>query len=148
MVGGHLANAEELDAVVRIGECSGVVVAPRVVLTSAHCVNASVMNVVTPRSVYLSANCETHAAPPSPQDVALCRLVGPAEVTPIDVDDGPLPDPGTALLLAGYGTTGPLARDGGTLRVVDTTLGAVVGRYALHDARSFARTVRAPRSVP
>jgi hypothetical protein len=125
MVGGHVSKSAVLTAVVPFGTCTAILVRSDLLLSSAHCTESPPSSVVIGgRSVQVDA-CER----PPPyriahrvNDIAICRLHEPASVTPLALDDGPGLVVGDAVVLAGYGTTGPFEHDSGQVRVVETAV--------------------------
>lgn len=125
MIGGHLATSSAFDAVVRLGDCTGVVVEADLVLTSAHCVPVPVDHVVIGGHSVPLAGCRAYPGYQPLEwanDIGVCRLAKPSPVAPIPVDGGPSPAQGNPVVLAGRGLTQPFAKGEGALRVVDTSV--------------------------
>jgi hypothetical protein len=126
MVGGHPVPASALQqAVVPIGDCTGVLIATDRVLTSAHCLKPSLDEVTIAGQALRLAGCEPHPGYltlQAPHDLALCRLAAPAPVAGIALDDGPSPESGQAVTLAGYGLPAAMAHVPAMLRAVDTDI--------------------------
>jgi hypothetical protein len=123
--GRRKATSPAMQAVVPLGACSGVLVRPDRLLTSAHCLKPGLEQVaVAGRTFHLSA-CEAHPdyrPLQAARDVAVCRLAAPAPVDDIAVDEGPAAQPGQAVTLAGYGLPGALAHALPELRAVETAI--------------------------
>lgn len=125
MVGGSAIAPGTMHAVVVVGNCSGVVVKPDLVLTSAHCVQQPIAQLkIAGRDIGV-VRCVPHPAYRSlrlQHDIAYCKLAVRASVSAISIANVPLPR-GRPVTLAGYGATGALAHDGGALRIVATSVG-------------------------
>lgn len=127
IVGGNAIASPVREAVVQVGHCSGTLVAADVVLTSAHCLDGPIDQIVVGERVARVVRCERHPAyqPGQPaHDIGYCRL---AEALPgaIAVDDGPDPAIGTTVSLAGFGVSDPLSTQARTLRMITTSVAAV-----------------------
>ncbi len=134
MVGAQPVPAHEhaLDAVVRVGDCSGVVIAPDRVLTAAHCVVHAPPTIVVASVSVPVARCQLHPrfeAGSSAYDIAECILARPVSVRPIPAATSSA-GVGEDVLLAGYGQRGAFDRMPATLRTVVTTA-ATAGPRAL-----------------
>jgi secreted trypsin-like serine protease len=128
VVGGRAAKSAELEAVVRIGDCSGLLIAPNIVLTSAHCAQGPAAAVLRSGRSLPVEGCQRnpkYASGEARDDIGFCRLGARADAIAIPIDapaSGALVT-GARVSMAGYGQSGPFSRDSGVLRIVDTTLG-------------------------
>jgi trypsin len=125
IVGGRNVALPWSEAVVQVGLCSGVLVSHDAVLTSAHCLEGPVTSIRVADHLMGVATCVRHPgyrAGETKHDIGLCLLKAATDVQPIGLDDGPALLVGASVILAGFGQTGPLARDGGQLRSVATTV--------------------------
>lgn len=123
VVGGR--PAPELGAIVKIADCSGVLVRSDVVLTNGHCLEGRIDSVSIAGKSLRVASCAVHPhydPADTAHDLGFCRLEGPADASPIPIADQAVLDVGTDVMLAGRGRSGPLSRDGGVVRVVETQL--------------------------
>ncbi len=123
IVGGHDAAAPIVAAVAQVGRCSATVVRPTVVLTSAHCLDGPVDRVIVHGKEVAVTSCERHPAYQPGQaahDIGYCRLATRvAGALPIDTVFEL--SPGESLTLAGFGASGPTARENPTLKMVSTS---------------------------
>jgi hypothetical protein len=135
VVGGHSAGGDPaLRAVIALGDCTAVLVSPRALVTSAHCVAPHLDHAtIAGHSLAIEA-CERaplYNGTPA-DDIAVCRLSEAAPVAPLALDDAPALAVGDAVTLLGFGRTGPLAHDGVLLRAVETVVsGASSGSAGL-----------------
>jgi hypothetical protein len=128
-------------AVVRVGGCSGVLVAADGVLTSAHCLNGPIDHVVVDGKTVPVAGCEQSGGyrPGLPEhDLGYCRL---SQALPgaLAIDDGPPPEVGASISLAGYGLPSAMSRDKPTLRLIATSVvGVKAGRMEVGSSTATA----------
>jgi secreted trypsin-like serine protease len=127
MVGGNVASPAVSQVVVEIGNCSGVLIGRKIVLTNAHCISESLENVaVSGKNVHV-VGCTPHpfyVADQASHDLGICRLATPS-ASWVPFDDVPL-SAGSNVLLAGYGLPSPFSRERPhVLRVVHTSVFAV-----------------------
>ena len=128
MVGGHEPVSPVMRAVVRVGRCSGVLVRPNLVLTSAHCIENTIAEIRVLGQVHRVTGCEKDPGykPLEPQhDLGLCRLaVATSMSVDVSVDRGSSElTIGDAVVLAGYGQSSAFVHDTeASLRVVDTSI--------------------------
>ncbi len=116
--------------------CTGTVIAPRVVLTAAHCLTladaAGSYEVFVDTQARFVAVSDVHKHPSymkgsSDHDVALLRLAEPVTVAPAMLRSGPLDvtSVGASLRVVGFGTTGPAATPDALKRQGSMTLAQV-----------------------
>lgn len=124
MVGGEPVDHGLGVRIVRVGNCSGTLIAPSSVLTAAHCVEASGEARVQSGSSTTNAKCVVHPGYRSSEathDLAICRLGGSSSAEPILlVEDAFVLDVGATVQLVGYGLSSPFEHGAGELRLVDT----------------------------
>jgi hypothetical protein len=111
-------------AVVQVGHCSGTLVAPDGVLTSAHCLQGPIDQVLVDGRVVRTAGCEQNGAyrPGLPaHDLGYCRLAE-ALPGPLAIDDGPPPNIGAAVSLAGFGLASAMSPARPALRRIATSV--------------------------
>lgn len=131
MVGGEQVDESLAASVVRVGNCSGTLIAPSAVLTAAHCVEAdgSVEVRIPSSATTARVRCVVHPRYRSSEpahDLAVCRLDSPSSATPIPLmADGPPVVLGASVNLVGYGLAAPFERGTGEVRSVDTRVGKV-----------------------
>ena len=128
IVGGHSVPPPASVAVVRVGNCSGVLVQPSIVLSSGHCLQGHVDQVVVGGQAIPVAGCQTYPgyqSPVSDHDIGFCRLATPAQVAGIAVDAGPALTVGAAVTLAGFGLQHAFALGTGVLQFVNTRVARV-----------------------
>jgi secreted trypsin-like serine protease len=129
IVGGTPPRGTSLDAVVQVGDCSGVLVTADAVLTSAHCLEGRPTEVLTAHGSAKIASCRRHDGYQPMRrehDIGLCRLSEPLTLSPLALDDGPDLPSGAPVSLAGFGLPEALSRDPPRLRVVQTSVVAAV----------------------
>ena len=140
VVANSIASAGR-EAVVELGHCSGTLVAADVVLTSAHCLDGPIDQVVVQHRAARVAQCERHPAYDAGQpahDIGYCRLAEPLPGA-IALDDGPEPEIGATVSLAGFGVSDPLSRAARAFRVVTTSVvGVEPERLAVGSATATA----------
>lgn len=128
-------------AVVQLDHCSGTLIAADGVLTSAHCLNGPIDHVVIAGKVVRTAKCEQHGAyrPGLPaHDIGYCRLAE-ASSGALPIDDGPAPEIGTSVSLAGFGLSSAMSRDKPSLRAIATSVvGAQQGWMEVGSATATA----------
>lgn len=119
VVGAEEATA--LRGVAQIGGCSGVFIAPSVLLTSGHCVTGQNLTVHTAERDIPIDNCAIHPNAAAPRhDLAVCRVAShheeflTASLTSVET--------GATITLAGFGKTGAWSRSTPRLRVVQTSM--------------------------
>jgi secreted trypsin-like serine protease len=125
IVGGRPASAPVFEAIAQVGDCSGVLVDPRAILTSAHCVGGGIASLVIAGRRLPVIECLRHPQyqpGSSEHDIAICRLQARALTTPIALDDGPELAIDEPVSLAGFGLSGPFARGTTRVNVVDTSV--------------------------
>lgn len=125
VVGGHVPSSSELEAVVRLGECSAVLVSRTVLVTSAHCIarqNGPVRVLDADVKLLTCTRHPGHVPGRAVDDIGFCTLEHPAPTAGIPLDDGANPATGAPILIAGFGKTGPFEKNAGVLRVVETTV--------------------------
>ncbi|MGO9834706.1 MAG: trypsin-like serine protease [Polyangiaceae bacterium] len=124
IVGGHEAPSPVVAAVAQVGRCSATLVGPTVILTSAHCLDGPIDRVMMDRKDVAVTSCERHPAYQPGQaahDIGYCRLATRvAGALPIDTAFEL--SPGESVSLAGFGASGPRAREKPTLRMVSTSI--------------------------
>jgi secreted trypsin-like serine protease len=148
IVGGRVAQGVT-HGVVQLGHCSGVLVAPAVVLTSAHCVEVVPSEVRTFSQRVKVRDCRSEPGYESARafhDLAVCQLDLPLSDAPVPLEAAPL-DVGVPLKLAGYGQTGAITRDAGTLRTVDARVGKV-GPFTVEAGTDRATSCRGDSGGP
>jgi secreted trypsin-like serine protease len=172
IIGGDVASIEAFPALAYIAAqtgkdegfaCTGTVIAPRVVLTAAHCVEDLEVGGFTVAADYAVATgratprkegtgnvlkvSETHVFPGfdpgnTHGDAALLVLSTPSPAPPIALagsGDSPLYEGGAQVLLAGWGLTAPNARSAPeTLRTTSTVV--LDGATCKRRTRSFSPT--------
>ncbi len=131
IVGGHDAPSSVVAAVARVGHCSGTVVGPTVVLTSAHCLEGTVDRAIVNGKEIAVAACERHPAYRPGEvahDVGYCRLAaGVAGALPLDTAFELVR--GESVSLAGFGATAPVTQEKPALRVVSTSIARASGDH-------------------
>lgn len=128
MIGGREARGSSYEAVVAIGRCSGVLVQPDILLTSAHCLEGTIDRIVVAGGALPVVGCVKHPKyePFRPEhDMALCRLGSTARARPIALGQAQGSELGGALEMVGFGQTAAFARGSPERRVVSTTASAV-----------------------
>lgn len=124
IVGGHEAPSPIVAAVGQVAHCSATLIAPTIVLTSAHCLSAPVDRVILNGHEVAVTVCERHPAYQPGQadnDLGYCRLAtSVAGALPLDTEFEP--SAGDGVTLAGFGASAPVAREKPTLRVVSTSV--------------------------
>lgn len=132
-------------------QCSGALIAPTVVLTSAHCLpdsiasNYLVLGGLNPfqNSLFSIAASEIHKHPSynpndSSHDIGVLILASAAPATPLpwfSTDEGYYAL-GTLVSMLGYGLTGPSASDSGIRRIGEATISEVSAGGFLTDNTS------------
>jgi hypothetical protein len=125
IVGGHFASDPKLAAVVRVGRCSGVLIAARTVVTNAHCLDGQINSILiggTLQSVDACVRRAGYALGQPGNDFGSCRLSAPAVPSPISLDDGPELVVNEQVVLVGFGAASPLASSSEHLREVETSV--------------------------
>lgn len=124
IVGGH-TESPWLSAIAALGGCSGTLVTSDGILTSAHCLAGPIGRATINGHDMRLQECRLHPAfvpGQAAHDLGYCRLAERASVAPIPLDDGAPLTIGTAVSLAGRGSTGAFVRDGVRPRVVETSV--------------------------
>jgi len=124
MVGGDPVAPYELQAVIQIGGCSAVLVAPDRVLTCGHCIAQPPTEVFIGGAPVRVEGCRSHprfASGESAHDLAVCILAAPQPVRPIEIGLFPIAA-GAEVRLAGYGQRGPFDRALPALRSTTTSV--------------------------
>lgn len=132
MIGARLAAPDEYDFVVPFGACTAVVVEPRVLLTSAHCVPLHPSNVVVAGASYDIEQCEAdpdHHGAEALHDVGFCILKQATALSDLPQLDATAPIVGQPAALVGFGETGPLTHDSPTSHIAETTVTATRHDY-------------------
>lgn len=133
IVGGRTPGDRIASAVVRVGGCSGVLVEPKVVLTSAHCLDGPIEEVTVADDRLRVTACRRdprYEAGRAAHDVGYCRLANAAHGEPIAIDDV-VPAAGAPVTLAGFGLGDALGRAPAALRSVRTRVGRVAADVAI-----------------
>jgi len=129
MVGGEESRDTTLDAVVRVGACSGVFVTPTALLTSAHCVEATPKSAASADREYAIETCTAHPdGITAAHDLAVCRVTSPASSF-FKMNLNPAEKAATSATLAGFGQPRALAREPPRLRSIDVEV--------THDGSAF-----------
>jgi hypothetical protein len=124
IVGGHEVRTSLVQAVALLDHCSGTLVSPNLLLTSAHCLDGRVERASVGGRESAVAGCERHPAylPGNPShDIGYCRLKANLEGA-VRIDEAFAPSTGAPVLLAGFGQSGPFSRERPTLRLVATSV--------------------------
>lgn len=116
MVGGEEDRSPELAAVVHVGTCTGVLIAPQRLLTSAHCA------LPAPHQVRIAGNdvavgaCRSHPRYDERSgafDLAVCEMESGPNVTPLSIAEDVGVQAGDAVTVAGFGRTRPIGGESG-----------------------------------
>jgi hypothetical protein len=122
IVGGHDVRDSFSAAVVKLGSCSGVLVQSDTVLTSGHCLDGPIEEVVVAGERVRVTQCERHPryeAGRVQDDIGYRRLASSRAGVPIALDDVVVAT-ATPVSMAGYGQGDALGRLPAALRVVET----------------------------